>query len=100
VPFYICIYYIIIVGYPRYIFRTWVTDDLLDNVVCNIPSVTDDGQECAQAHTNMYMPMENKNVNDYNFDILSALKRKYKLFYIHICICCGKGFVRPVIFTG
>jgi hypothetical protein len=43
-------------------------------------------QECAQAHTNMLMPMENKNIYDYNLYMLSALKRKYKLFNVNICI--------------
>jgi hypothetical protein len=32
--------------------------------------------------------------------MLCALKRKYKLFNIHICICCGRAFVRPFIFMG
>jgi hypothetical protein len=50
--------------------------------------------------TNTVMPMENKYIRDYNFNMLSALKRKYKLFNVHICICCERAFVRPIIFTG
>jgi hypothetical protein len=46
------------------------------------------------------MPIENKNIHDYNFNMLSALNRKYKLFNVHIFICCGRAFVRPIIFTG
>jgi hypothetical protein len=46
------------------------------------------------------MPMKNKNIHDYNLNMLSALKRKYKLFKVHICICCKRAFVRPIIFTG
>jgi hypothetical protein len=57
-------------------------------------------QECAQVHTNTLMPMENKNIHDYNFYMLSALKWKYKLFNVHIYFCCGRAFVCPVIFTG
>jgi hypothetical protein len=56
-------------------------------------------QKFAQAHTNTLMPMENKYIHDYNFNMFSALKRKYKLFNVHVCICCGRAFVRPV-FTG
>jgi hypothetical protein len=61
---------------------------------------SDASQECAQAHTNTLMPMENKNIHDYNFNMLSALKRNYKLFNVHIFICCGRAFVRHIIFTG
>jgi hypothetical protein len=32
-------------------------------------------QECAQAHINTLIPMENKNIHDNNFNMLSALKR-------------------------
>jgi hypothetical protein len=61
---------------------------------------SDASQECAQSHTDMVMPMENKNIHDYNLNMLSALKRKYKLFKVHICICCGRVFVHPIIFMG
>jgi hypothetical protein len=63
-----------------------------------------------------------QNIHDYNFNMLSASKRKYKLFNVHIyvfaaggllsallfsregfCPPChfhGRAFVRPLIFTG
>jgi hypothetical protein len=40
--------------------------------------------------------MKNKNIHDYNLNMSSALKRKYKLFKVHIYICCK----RVIIFTG
>jgi hypothetical protein len=46
------------------------------------------------------MPMENKNIHDYNFDMLSALKNINYSKYMYICVCCGRAFVRPIIFTG
>jgi hypothetical protein len=68
--------------------------------------------------------LENKNIHDYNFNMLGALNWKYKLFNVHMIInvfaaggllsallfsregFCppshfyGRAFVRPVIFTG
>jgi hypothetical protein len=38
-------------------------------------NLSDASQECAQAHTNMLMPLENKTIHNYNFNMLSALKR-------------------------
>jgi hypothetical protein len=35
---------------------------------------SDASQECAEAHANTLTPMENKNVHDYKFNMLSALK--------------------------
>jgi hypothetical protein len=29
-----------------------------------------------------------------------CIEKKYKLFNEHICICCGRAFVRLIIFTG
>jgi hypothetical protein len=52
------------------------------------------------AHTNTLIRMENKNIYDYNSNMWSALNWKYKLFNVQICICCGRAFGRPVIFTG
>jgi hypothetical protein len=51
--------------------------------------------------------MENKNIYDYNFNMLSALKKNptnystyIYVFAVHICICWGRAFVCPVIFMG
>jgi hypothetical protein len=55
--------------------------------------------QCAQAQTNTVMPMENKHIHNYNFNMLSALKRKYKLFNVHIIMyLLREGFCPPYYF--
>jgi hypothetical protein len=70
---------------------------------------SDASQECAQAHTNTLMPMKNKIMHhDYNFNMLSALKRKYKVFNVHISmggllstlLFSWEGFCSPCHFHG
>jgi hypothetical protein len=62
---------------------------------------SDASQECTQAHTNTVMPMENKKNHDYNFNMLSALKRKYKLFNVHtiVYVCAARGLLSALSFS-
>jgi hypothetical protein len=55
-------------------------------------------QECAQAHTNMLMPIENKNIHDYNFYMLSALKENIN-YSSYIYVFAAGGLLSALLFS-
>jgi hypothetical protein len=61
---------------------------------------SDTSQECAQTHMNTIMPMENRNIHDKNFNMLSALKENINYStYIKLYVFAAGGFLSALLFS-